>query len=283
MKYYIGQEGRKYMANWGPGIYQNDVGEDIKSTFLDTCKRGKTVEEATEYFIQEYAAEIQDEDDAPDFWLALADVQWKIGHLQEKVKERALEYIEWELQNGGKEYFDASENKKRKEVIKKLQEQLSSPMPKAKKITPYKFYKCEWKIGDVYAYPLDGEVFENTEFYGKYVLFHKIGETKWWPGHIVPAVRMKITSDKKVPSMEELEELKYVPMGMREGGKKYEYMFALLTTSKRSIPSKLMYIGNCMEITEPKNEFKTDFSNGFWSISWKDADEIIMKRIKKWI
>ena len=266
------------MATWGIGIYQNDVGLDIKDRFIDTCRRGKTVEEATEYYIQEYECEIEDEDDAPDFWLALADVQWKCGHLQPIVKENALNYIELELSKGGKEFFDKKDVKKRIKVLEDLREKLNSPMQKPKNLKPYKLYKCEWKMGDIYAYPLDGEIFKDTEYYGRYVLFHKVMESTWHPGHIVPVVRVKITKDKVIPQIEDIDELSYIPMGRKAD--KYDYFLELISTSKRIIPKKLVYVGNASEITPPSDEYTMGIYPNFWAVSWKMADERIMRKLK---
>lgn len=267
------------MAAWGIGIYQNDVGLDIKDRFIDTCRRGKTVEEATEYYIQEYECEIEDEDDAPDFWLALADVQWKCGHLQPIVKENALNYIELELSKGGKEFFDKKDVKKRIKILEDLREKLNSPMPKPKAIKPYKLYKCEWKMGDIYAYPLDGVIFKDTEYYGRYVLFHKVGENTWHPGHIIPIVRTKITTDKKIPSVEEIDKLEYLLIGKTSDNKR-KYMLNIISTSKKVIPKKIIYVGNSKDITEPLQEQKIDSYNRGFSIYWKEADDFIMKRLE---
>lgn len=96
------------MGTWGSGLYQNDMSDDIKECFIDKCKRGHTIEEATEISIKEYAEELQDEDDAPNFWFALADIQWKYGKLLPKVKENALYHIE-ELKKEIYNEFDKSE------------------------------------------------------------------------------------------------------------------------------------------------------------------------------
>lgn len=66
--------------------------------------------------------------------------------------------------------------KKRKKVLEDLREKLNSPMPPEKKISQYKLYKCEWKIGDTYAYPLDADIWKNNQFYGQYLIMQKIRE-----------------------------------------------------------------------------------------------------------
>ncbi len=45
------------MGTWGPGLYQNDMSDDIKECFIDKCKRGHNIVEATEIFIKEYSEE----------------------------------------------------------------------------------------------------------------------------------------------------------------------------------------------------------------------------------
>ena len=164
------------MGTWGPGLYQNDVSDDIKLGFIDKCKRGHTIEEATEIFIKEYADELEDEEGAPNFWFALADIQWKYGKLLPKVRENALYHIENILKNKTYNEFDKSDAKKRKKVLEDLREKLNSPMPPEKKISQYKLYKCEWKIGDTYAYPLNSEIWKNNQFYGQYLIMQKIRE-----------------------------------------------------------------------------------------------------------
>ena len=49
------------MGTWGTGLYQNDVSEDIKSELIDMCRRGHTIEEATDLLIKGYAEYIEDE------------------------------------------------------------------------------------------------------------------------------------------------------------------------------------------------------------------------------
>lgn len=295
------------MGTWGPGLYQNDVSDDIKAGFIDKCKRGHTIEEATEIFIEEFANEIEDEDDAPNFWFALADIQWKYGKLLPKVKENALYHIRNELKKETYNEFDAKEAKKRKKVMEDLREKLNSPMPPEKKISRYRFYKCEWKIGDTYAYPLDAEIWRDSDFYGDYLIMQKVGERDWWPGHIIPVVRIKITENKQLPqNMDEIETLRYI--FFRKGhilekeevealkgfihfkeermcngryiSSKDRYVMALGSTSKRIIPKKLIFMGNYDIFREPSYEEKIDFKDLYDYSEWKWFDEYVFNRIK---
>ena len=270
------------MGTWGPGLYQNDVSDDIKLDFIDKCKRGHTIEEATEIFIKEYAEELEDEEDAPNFWFALADIQWKYGKLLPKVKENALFHIENELKNETYNEFDKSDARKRKKVLEDLREKLNSPMPPEKKVSQYKLYKCEWKIGDTFAYPLDAEIWKDTDFYGDYLIMQKVGERNWSPGHTVPVVRVKITENKQIPhSLEEIEALRYVIFFKRKGEKESNYMLALGNTSKRKIPKKIIFIGNYDIFKAPNDEEKVDFNDNYLYYEWKFFDIYVHDKVKK--
>lgn len=270
------------MGTWGPGLYQNDISDEIKHSFIDRCKRGHTIEEATEIFIKEYAGELEDEEDAPNFWFALADVQWKYGRLLPKVKKNALDCIENELKNETYNEFDKSDAKKRKKVLEELRKKLNSPMPSEKKISQHRLYKCEWEIGDTYAYPLDTEIWKDNDFYGCYLIMQKIGERNWSPGHTIPVVRIKITESKQIPqSVEEIENLKYIVFFKNVEEKKNDYMTALGSTSKRIIPKKLIYLGNFDIFKIPDDEEKIEFKDLYIYYEWKYLDECILGKVNK--
>ena len=143
---------------------------------------------------------------------------------------------------------------------------------------------------------------------GCYFLFHKIGETTYWPGHIIPIVRVKIARENELPeNLEEFNALEYVQTAVTEcddplwvpRGRSYvngypveewaldecgflpEYRLELLNTSKRVIPKKLVYIGNYEEVIPPQIEFVPEDISipGFL---WKYFDESMMKRYCKY-
>ena len=81
------------MGTWGPGLYQDDVACDIKSEYVNRLKIGQTNIEATQDMIDYNECYIDDEEDAPIFWFALADTQWKYGRLLPEVRDEALKLI----------------------------------------------------------------------------------------------------------------------------------------------------------------------------------------------
>ena len=81
------------MGTWGVGLFQDDVTCDIKQEYLNRLRIGYTNEEATEEVIDYNADSVEDEEEAPLFWFALADIQWRYGRLLPEVKEMAMKYL----------------------------------------------------------------------------------------------------------------------------------------------------------------------------------------------
>jgi len=295
------------MGAWGAKLYQDDVAQDVKEQYKELLKKGKSNEEATQQILNEYKLVLSDIDDGPVFWFALAETQWSLGRLLPEVKEQALAWINngsdqarWEIENPKK----APERKK---ILEDLQIKLNSPMPPMKKISQPKSYKCEWEIGDVYAYKLDNDYAREKGVYGRYFLFQKIGETVWYPEHVIPVVWVKITEGETLPLNEkEYLDLKYVVVGktpslmlfrlidknrsivdqlfeqtgrrfdIDELGRLDDYRIYLINTSKRIIPKKLIFLGNYSIENPPKNDFDKggDFCcNGFL---WRYFDNIMI-------
>lgn len=270
------------MGCWGSGIYQNDTADDVKSDFYEELRKGRTVEEITKQMIEEIDAYNILDWEVVSFWLALADQQWKRGVLQDEVKKMALDMIENHADIAPTEQiYGTFSEKKRKNTLMQLKEQLLSPQPPMKLPKVPKLYKCEWQIGDVFSYRLECDLAKERGLYGRHLLFQKIDEETWYPGHIIPVVYAKITKDETLPqTAEEYEALEYIQIRhlvcrvdprhtdllateeqLRElrqdkGWNVYDqkFRFGILNTSKRVIPKKLLYLGNFQNITPPKYE-----------------------------
>ena len=119
------------MGTWGAGIYQNDVGEDVKEEYISKLKAGKTDEEALNEILKDYKDEIQDADDIYEVYFSLADTMWKKGRLTEEIKNKALELISQEEQSG--RWESEGLQKQRHKVLMKLKENLLLEMPERKK------------------------------------------------------------------------------------------------------------------------------------------------------
>jgi hypothetical protein len=79
------------MGAWGHGIRQDDFVCDVIGAFEDQLKAGNSLEDATTAVKSKFAADLDDSDNGPLFWIALADVQWTYGDLRAPVFQRVKE------------------------------------------------------------------------------------------------------------------------------------------------------------------------------------------------
>lgn len=198
------------MGAWGARLYENDTALDIKDRFAD-LRKGKTVQQITNELIEEYTCELDDVFCAPVFWFALADTQWNLGRLLPEVKEQALAWLDkggdlavWQEENPGLAVT-------REKVLMELQQKLNSPQPPEKKISQHRLYKCDWKIGDVFAYQFNSEYAKENDFYQKYVYFVKVAENTWYPGHVVPVVYFYKKVDNVLSDITSLSNIDFIP------------------------------------------------------------------------
>lgn len=273
------------MGTWGPGLYQDDVAEDVKDYYKDQLHRGKTGEELTQELIEEYRENLFDIDDAPVFWFALADTQWNLGRLESLVKEKALYYLDegsnlerWKNENS--KLFE-----KRKAVLEKLKEKLLSEQPEKKKISQYRLYHCKWEIGDVFAYQLKSEYSKEKNLYNKYLFFTKIDEDVWHPGHIIPTVYFYWVISDRILTLEELNKIPYIPQFFvpkvykNRPNRKILYRLNFLSTSERLIPkSQLTFLGNIAD----KIDYINNEDTNSYNISWKKFENYIINNFNNW-
>ena len=95
---------------------------------------------------------IEDEEDGPLFWFALADTQWKYGRLLTEIKELALKH----LHEGTdlKRWENTKDYDKRKKVLSDLETRLNSEQPPEKKISKLRLLKTKFNVGDVLLYKI---------------------------------------------------------------------------------------------------------------------------------
>ena len=249
------------MGAWGTKLYANDTTCDVRDEYIHKLRIGKTNEEITNEMEKEYQSDVGFEDDVALFWFALADTQWNYGRLLPSVKEKALEYLEkdediivWKESAKKKDYEAWLQTRE------SLKEKLLSPQPAPKKVYKYRVYHCKWRVGDVYAYRFESEYSKKRGFYGKHMVFRKIGETNTWPPTvIIPVVKIYEWIGDQIPDLNEVirwdrylsneyywnhlwRKNKKGYRGLEEG---YYTRFCINTTSDRVIPkNQLTYIGN---------------------------------------
>lgn len=264
------------MGAWGTSLYANDSACDIRDDYLDKLKRGKTNEEATEELIDANGSAGDAEEDAL-FWFALADTQWNYGRLLQEVKEKALFYL-----TDGQEstrWEDAGQKQQRawEKTLSTLKQKLESPQPPLKRVSQYRIYRCKWNMGDVFAYRFTSDYSREKGFYDKYVIFRKVSEDTWWPGHIIPVVQFYKWTGEDIPCIDKLSDFDLLPASYSPLAEKktpnntIEYKVKLVTDLEKAIPkSNLTFLGNLPGndiIPFRGHEYCTDYQLVGWESS----------------
>ena len=116
------------MGTWGTGLYSDDFAADLRGDFRDLLGEGLAGSAAVDQLMSDYADSLADPDEEPVFWLALADISWKLGRMDERVRENALRIIDegrdlarWE---------SPRDRTKREAVLAKLRAQLLPSRPR---------------------------------------------------------------------------------------------------------------------------------------------------------
>lgn len=159
----------------------------------------------------------------------------------------------------------------------RLREKLLSPQPPEKKVSRYRLYQCSWQLGDVYAYRLTGGYAVETGFAGQYVVFRKVSEDTWWPGHVIPVVQVYQWIGSEIPALDTLAHLALLPQNgypdvlERMPGKKKEFELKLICTSSRSLPKEnLCFLGNLPG--EDLHPFRGhDYWTGYCPAGWEGS------------
>ena len=174
-----------------------------------------------------------------------------------------------------------------------------------------KLYKCQWEIGDTFAYRLESDLAKDKSLYGQYILISKVDESCYYPGHIIPTVYAKITTNEKLPtSLHEYNKLEYVQVWFSRFEERFfpidmskpeediaqkklinyktddfgflpQYRLKLLITSQKSISNKLIYVGNFKNAICPQNEFIPHSIDNIITIPWKQFNETFETKIIK--
>jgi hypothetical protein len=109
--------------------------------------------EATDELTRQWGDLLDDPDESPVFWLALASTQWKAGRLEPRVLANALAVMD-----SGSDLRRWQHDEKllatRTKVLGELRQQLESPQPAQKRI-PKRFRdSTDWEVGEVIGYRL---------------------------------------------------------------------------------------------------------------------------------
>lgn len=260
------------MGAWGTSLYANDSTCDIREEYIDLLRRGYNNLEITKKLIESNIDIMGDMEEEPLFWYALADTQWNYGRLLPEVKEKALYFLSSDIEDGRWSEVDKADEWRK--TCQKLKDNLDSPQPPEKRVYRYKLYQCKWKLGDVFAYRFSSDYSKECGLYGYYMVFRKISESEWWPGHIVPVVQFYKWISLDLPNIEELVNKELLEMSLypsafkKHPEAKHSYAAKLLSTSERVINKEnLIFLGNLQgdDIVHTKEySYWSKYENIFW-------------------
>ena len=79
------------MGTWGVGLLSDDTAVDVYGEYMDKYNDGVDHAAIREVLEEDFADYLEDDDDGPVFWIALALAQWECGVLAPDVQERVSE------------------------------------------------------------------------------------------------------------------------------------------------------------------------------------------------
>ncbi|AEA14013.1 MULTISPECIES: hypothetical protein [Bacillus] len=245
------------MGAWGVALLSDDIAEDIKLLYKDLLANEYSNEDASRIVIEEYKNELDDEETIV-FWLVFSSIQWKLGRLQENVKQEALQIIEsgadlarWEE--------EPKLQKKREVVLNKLREQLHSRQPEAKKVPKRFIANTSLKAGDAVSYELVS---------GSCIILKVIEIIEEWHGDRYPLFEICDWEGKEVPSKEQINQFG-LKKRIYEDGKQEMMKLAIYPSGKRDNPTKRM------QIVAENVKVVLNVGTPYTVMSWKELDNYL--------
>ena len=252
------------------GLFGSDTACDVRDAYVDRLRSGMTGRQATKELLAEWAEEIEDTDDGPVFWLALAATQWTYGRLEPRVKARALRIISggedlrrWEAEG------DPRLVRQRQRVLNKLRDQLqSAPPPETpvrvqKSPEPLKEVEPLWTPGQVVAYRLTSRT---------WVLFLTEGAVMdEYHGH-VPYVLLIDWDGPAIPSAAEIRKLAVTTSA-----------FSVYPYRKQPPPmGRVERLAVSLPLTGTLVFSRNTVGGPHFPTNWKDFDSSVTRSLRWW-
>jgi hypothetical protein len=135
------------MGAWGTAITSDDTVMDVADCMVASLKKGGNLTTATQTALLEYRDLLEDPDDGPLVWLAVAHVQWKYGLVENRILSKVCEDVE---KGAGLELWAENPKnlKKRIEVLLKFVSKISHPNPKPSAYPKTVVRPAPFKAGD---------------------------------------------------------------------------------------------------------------------------------------
>jgi len=155
------------MGAWGTGISSNDTYADIYEQFIDLYNEGLSIPDITKRLIDENQETINLEEDAPNFWFAIANGQWECKALDKEIFSKVEHIVNSGEDMRIRKELEATPTdlKAREKVLNKFLAKLQTEKDKPKKRTKKRFYNSVYQKGDCLTY-----IMNNGNYGGAFVL-----------------------------------------------------------------------------------------------------------------
>jgi len=280
------------MATWGVKLFENDLTQDIKVSIEEALGLKISVKDIIrDLKVNQSFNELSNEEQLI-FWIASSMTIWNNGYKDSDLFSKGLKSIDIFMSN----YLISEELKNE---LNDCQKKLHESPPKIRKKSDY--YVCPWKIGDVYALPIENDNDKNNSLNGRYFIFIKRDESTF-KGNIYPIVEVKITNDKVLPKTEQ-EIINLETMTVDKLKPEYHIMISHLDNentkhyvdkdgmyplkyykisgiSVNDIPKKILFIGNHpdIDISSDTNYYQPEHKWLYSGKHWKDTENDLIKR-----
>jgi len=234
---------------------------EVKEEYLELRKIGKGRADVLKEMQVSYADELQlgAEDDALLFWIGLADAQYSLKELEEEVALCGLRALD---------ALNTSEHSvSSRELTCRKERYALAPMPERKTPKPRAKFRCNWSIGDTFAFYLSGPDAQAAGISENAILFRKVGEINFDRGHIVPLVTLTLWDENILPRNS--EEFESKPVLLLRSTKllthiRKDHVGILQFTSKRQLNKlNLTFIGNYPNIPYPAEQTAYDLGGQY--------------------
>lgn len=143
------------MGTWGVGLLTDDTAVDVYGEYMDKYNDGVDHAAIRKVLEEDFADYLEDDDDGPVFWIALALAQWECGVLAPDVQERVSSLIASGKTLERWEESGAATVRQRERVLVRFLEKISQPNDKPRRRRRVKHLPAIYQPGDCLAVKLE--------------------------------------------------------------------------------------------------------------------------------
>ena len=227
--------------------------QELTDEYIRLRQNGQSRDQALKALITQYQNELTcgARDDGLLFWIGLADAQYALKELSKEVSVQGLAALD-HLSSHIPEIAETDINRRRRHYA-------CAPMPERAQVRKPRRFRCQWNIGDTFAYRLSGQDAEKHGLTGTYILLRVVDMVEF-DGGLTPIVTLCHWKKMELPTT--ANEYQQAPLLKLSSGRlgspkhTYEYRIRILFTSQQQIQRlNLQYLGNFIDVPMPTNEF----------------------------